>query len=137
MDKNSTDLINEVVRRTESELILFFVLLLVALLLICIPLYAMILKDRKRKGVVETTRQENYIKREALMVEVVKQNTSVISELKVTLDLFHKHTNDSFKRIHDRLDIQIQNSENHNEKLAIMSEKINDIKSHCGRQKNS
>jgi hypothetical protein len=102
----SLDAIHEVVRRTESELILFFTLFLVALISFFIPMYRLISKNRGEDRKAEANRQERYMEREKRIIEVVTANTEVMAGLKATLDKDGKTTTASLERIHTRIDEQ-------------------------------
>ena len=101
--------VNKVVEQTGSELILFFVLVFVSL----IPLYVMVIKDRKAKHSFEVERQRNYMERERSIIDVVTKNSEVISDLRATLANDSKimaealaRNYDGLSRIHERIDLQ-------------------------------
>jgi uncharacterized protein HemX len=71
MNQDTEQIITEVVKKTESDLILFFVLAIVALLIVAIPLYRMVLDDRKR-------RTEHESKREGRILDVISRNSEVV-----------------------------------------------------------
>ena len=98
--------VQEVLNKTNSELILFFILALVAVVIGFIPLYRMNLKNRREHLAHESTRQDKYIEREKEIIRVITLNTEAITGLKTTLDLMSVSTNTSFVRIHERLDGQ-------------------------------
>ena len=84
-----------IVSATNSELILFFVIVAV----IAIPFYVAVLKGRKSDKTHER-------EREAQILEVIKENTAVIAGLKVTLDTSKVDTKSTLDRIHTRIDDQ-------------------------------
>ena len=106
-------IVQDVVGSTHSEIIRFFVIVLVILVAVLLPLYYMMLKDRKARLVHENIRQDKYIARESQIIEVVKANTAAITDLKATIELSRTTTSDSLARIHDRLDVQCRNCADH------------------------
>ena len=82
-----------IVDATNSELILFFVIVAI----IVIPLYIIVLKGRKADKLHER-------EREKAILDVVKENTAVIAGLKVTLDHSGESTKSTLERIHTRID---------------------------------
>ena len=111
MGATEQEIIKEVMQRTNSELMLFFILLLVAMVVVWIPLYRMMRKDR-----IERVKLD--FERERSILDVVTANTDVISELKTTMGIFSKSTNSSFSRIHDRIDQLVSISTVHGNTLA-------------------
>ena len=95
-------ILQEILKKTHSELIVFFVILLIILVAVIIPLYAMSLRGRKERLAHENAR-ENQI------ISVITKNTEVISSLKATLEISGNATSDSLARIHDRIDGQYKN----------------------------
>ena len=132
MDTPTYDqIVKEVVTRTESEIILFFVILLFILVAAVIPMYRMVLKDRKERLMHENTRQDKYIEREkqviGVITGVITRNTEVIAELKSTLELSRTSTSDSLARIHDRVDGQYRNCADHGAALARIQSTLDEI----------
>jgi len=82
-----------IVDATNSDLILFFVIIAV----IVVPLYIVVLKGRK-------TDKQHELKREKQILEVIKENSTVIAGLKVTLDTSNVDTKSTLDRIHTRID---------------------------------
>lgn len=82
-----------IVDATNSELILFFLIVAV----IVVPLYIVVLKGRKADKAHER-------EREKAILDVVKENTAVIAGLKVTLDHSGESTKSTLERIHTRID---------------------------------
>ena len=99
-------LLEEIARQTNSELILFFVVVSVVLVVVFLPFYRMVLKERKERLSQDSLRQDKYIERERQIIAVITSNTEVIAGLKTTLELTTTSTQTSFTRIHDRLDEQ-------------------------------
>jgi len=84
-----------VVDATNSELILFFVIIAV----IAIPLYIVVLKGRKAEQHHEREQRQQ-------LIDVIKEMTSVMAGLKVTLERGTADTKTTLDRIHQRIDGQ-------------------------------
>ena len=84
-----------IVSATNSELILFFVIMG----LVAVPLYIVVLKGRKADKQHELNREQQFI-------EVIKENSTVMAGLKVVLENSGITTEKTLSRIHDRLDSQ-------------------------------
>ena len=80
---------------TSSELILFFLIMAV----VVIPLYWLISKGRKAGRQLEREREQQ-------IIEVIKENSTVIAGLKSTLDDSRAATGEALERIHARIDNQ-------------------------------
>lgn len=109
MNEKSMDLLGSIANNTDSILIAFFIVLIVAL----IPLYVFILNNRKHSAKVESERlkaenerSERYMEREKRIIEVVTNNTVVMSKMAVTLEHDGKDTIGSLTRVHERIDTQ-------------------------------
>ena len=114
-DEMVREIVYKVIDQTESDLILFFVLISVVIIVVTVPLYGIIIKERNARRKHETnlsqqrmdsdnTRQAKYIEREREIIKVITANTEVMSGLKSTLETSNTLTNTSLKRIHDRTD---------------------------------
>ena len=103
MGELETQLVSQVIEKTQSELILFMIIIVVALILVALPLYVMVSKDKKLKTEQENVRQDKYIQREAQIIEVIKENSAVIAGLKTTLDSNGTSFVKSLERVHERL----------------------------------
>jgi len=117
------EIINAVMQRTNSELILFFILLLVAMVLVWIPLYRIFRKDR-----IERVKLEH--EREKQIIYVITANTDVISGLKTTMDIFSSATQTSFSRIHDRIDQLVLKSTEHGKAIARLQASFDSFNKH-------
>lgn len=115
VEQLESEIVNEVVRQTSSELILFFVILLIALVLVVLPLYVLITRERKEKSKLENERLINnekaendrldkFIQRENQIMQVIKENSDVIAGLRVALESTGITTAKSVERIHERID---------------------------------
>ena len=92
-----------IIDATSSELILFFIIVAVAL----IPLYTLVLRGRKAEN-------QHARERDQQLIEVIKENSAVLSGLKVTLDNNGTTFVKALDRVHDRMD-------NQNNALAAIS----------------
>ena len=90
-------IITEVIQNTHNEFLLFFVLIIVAMVICILPLYAMVVKERKAKHKQDTERERQ-------ILAVIKENSTVIAGLKVTLDQSGASVNSTVERIHKRID---------------------------------
>ena len=86
-----------VVSATSSELILFFVILFIFLGVALIPLYTLTLRKRKEERTHEREREQQ-------IIEVIKENSNVISGLKTTLEITGRATTATLERVHTRID---------------------------------
>lgn len=76
----------KIIDKTDSVLIIFFVLLILFLVIAFIPIYKLMIKGREVVTNNENDRMDMAVKREALIIEVVTKNTEVISGLKVLFE---------------------------------------------------
>ena len=89
-------LLEAITGRTDSSLILFFVILAALVL----PLYGLPLRDRKYARQHEKDVQEHHSARERVILDVVKDNSAAITACSTVLD----STKQTIDRMHDRLD---------------------------------
>jgi sensor domain CHASE-containing protein len=108
--QHGSQLLSEVAQRSNSELIYFFIIVAVVLAIVCIPMYRMMLKERKERLIQESIRQERYIEREREIIKVISENSAVIAGLKATFELTGASNHSSFSRVHERLDEIIQHN---------------------------
>lgn len=98
------EIFKSIIQSTHSELILALIVVVVFL----IAVSRLMVKDRKERQVQEDNarieRQQQYIKREAQLLEIISRNTEVIAGLKASLDNNGITTSKSFERVHDRID---------------------------------
>ena len=85
-----------IVNRTDSSLILFFVIAAVMVL----PLYGLLLKDRKATRLHEANMQAQHATRENTILDVVRDTTAAITECTTVI----KGAQSTLDRIHGRLD---------------------------------
>jgi heme/copper-type cytochrome/quinol oxidase subunit 2 len=127
MGNEAQQIVSEVVNKTTSELILFFVLVLVMLIVFFLPLYSMMRKERKERHEQDNIRQDKYIEREKQVIGVITANTQVISGLKTTLEISNTATTSSFARIHDRLDFQSEKMSAQGESIARFQTTLDEL----------
>jgi hypothetical protein len=120
-------ILEKIAAQTNSELILFFILVVVALVVFMIPMYRMMMKDRADKAERDGTRQDKYIEREKQIIAVITANTEVISGLKAMLEITSAATNSSFTRLHERIDKQCNNCFDHGTLLRGLEASLNEI----------
>lgn len=88
MDDKVTGVLPEVVKNTNSELILFFVVAAVVLLVLTIPTYRMIVKAREKK-------RQQYMDRDKedrkIFLDVIKENTQASTKLATVLERIDKN----------------------------------------------
>jgi hypothetical protein len=108
---NYEDLLRDIAQQTNSELILFFIVFLAAMVVVFLPFYLMMGKQRKETREAEKEKRDSYTEREKEIINVIKENSEVNAGLKVTmekyfnlLELINATTNQSFGRIHQRID---------------------------------
>ena len=89
-------LLEAVTSYTDSSLILFFVILAALVL----PLYGLLLRDRKYARQHEMALREHYNAREKVILDVVKDNSAAIAQCTTML----ASTEIAINRIHGRLD---------------------------------
>ena len=107
-------LLEQITAGTDSSLILFFIIVAGLVL----PLYWLILKDRKysrqhenEKRQHENTKHDKYIEREREIINVMREisaviaeNTAITATLKNILHDYGSDTKQSVGRIHERVD---------------------------------
>jgi|GEM_PF-5860919 len=80
MERSELSVLTEIAKTTQSELIIFFIIIAVVVIVVVVPMYILVLRDRRYRSQLDSEKYSNYI-------EVIKANTSVMSELKSTLEL--------------------------------------------------
>lgn len=102
MGANELQTIGDVATKTNSEIILFFVILAIVIIVLAVPLTKM-LNDNTRK------KREQDLKEQQLLLDVVRGNSEVMSQLKTLLESTNsncvqckKEQLASFRRLEDR-----------------------------------
>ena len=97
MGADVQQLVTEIVTKTSSELILFFILFLIGLILVFIPIYR-----------INTKTKENRMKHEMEqwheLVQVVSANTEVMTSLKSVIEHTSHDNKTVLERIQSRID---------------------------------
>ena len=101
MDTIDTEVLTKILDKTDSAIIVLFVLLLLFSVLAFIPIYKLILQSRAADATDENDKMDLTIKREALIIEVITKNTEVISGLK---GLFESTLNPSLQTIEEKIE---------------------------------
>jgi glyceraldehyde-3-phosphate dehydrogenase/erythrose-4-phosphate dehydrogenase len=97
------------------------------LLLVFIPFYRMMTKDRKARAAQDNVRQDKYIEREKEIISVITANTEAITGLKATLELTSTSTISSFARIHERMDSNSEKMNEHGEGITRIQTKLEEM----------
>ena len=97
MSETEQEIINAVINKTDSVMILFFVLFIIGMVAAFIPIYRMQLKDRKELREYDKERQEIYVK-------VVTANTEAMVGIKTLMEANISDTKEGLRRIHMRID---------------------------------
>jgi len=142
MGDNEYKLLYEAIEKAESEIILLFVVLGVFLVLFFVPLYGLILKDRKNQRVIEAERKtmefeaanirhDKYIEREQQIItaftDVVTRNSEAMAGLKSTLDNSGQATIQSLTRVHDRIDGHTKMTQENTDALSSINARVDEL----------
>lgn len=138
MDLNSQEIFQEAIKKAESDIIIFFVIIAVVLIVFIIPLYAMILNDRKANRKIETERikneteainirQDKYMEHERQIIAVITANTKIMASLKTMLERDELTIINSLTHIHDRIDKQCAICTEHCEMVAKIITTIGEV----------
>jgi cytochrome c oxidase assembly protein Cox11 len=129
-EENYKDAVSAVIGKTDSEIILLMVLFLIGLVLVVVPLYRLIIRDRReqRETAVKREKEKNdaEIEREKRVIDVIKENTEVMGSVKVLLKTTARDTKTSLVRIHKRIDEQAT-------AVSAVQSSLDEIKSDTGR----
>jgi len=80
MERSELSVLTEIAKTTQSELIIFFVIIAVVVIVVVVPMYILVLRDRRFKNQLDIEKYGQYI-------DVIKANTAVMAELKSMLEL--------------------------------------------------
>jgi len=102
--KEAANLGESIIHKTGSELILFFIIAAC----VFIPTYWLWTrfesKQRQKMIEHESEQRQKMMEHQDLIIQVIKDNTVVMSGVKVLLETHGDHTDKSMARLHDRLD---------------------------------
>ena len=88
-----------IIEQASSDLLLFFIIAGIVLVVFVAPLYYAVLKDRKAQREHERESRQQ-------IIDVVKENSEVIGSLKITLDNSGTSFVKALERVHERLNEQ-------------------------------
>lgn len=94
MSPEYTDILTKIVQETQSDIILFTIVIIVGLALVFIPFYYTSNKSKKMM-------REQQLEEKKQLINVVEKNTDAISTLKTTLELTNSRMLGLLKRIDD------------------------------------
>jgi len=109
------------VQKTGSELLLFFVIAILGMVLVFIPVLAMLIRDRRAREKLERERENRYIEREKQLMNVLTQNTEAITALKTVFQLTNDNARSALERVHKRID-------DHGTALDYITRSVDEIK---------
>jgi flagellar biosynthesis/type III secretory pathway M-ring protein FliF/YscJ len=102
-----TEVLTEITRRSNSELIYFFIIILVALILVLIPFYKIYTNHMNEKQKISDRKEKNREARNAEerreILTVITTNTKALNELTTFIDILSKSTENNFKIFDKRL----------------------------------
>lgn len=127
MGQNETTIINELIKKTDSVLIIFFVLVIISSVIVIFPIYRLMIKEKNKKNESENERLDKYIKRESQLLDIISKNSEIISQLKTLLEITSNNFNDTVNKLHDKIssiDDKIDNISGHN---IIIDNKVDNI----------
>ena len=110
MEEAETNILTTILNKTDSVIVVMFILVILFLVIAFIPIYKLILQSRADIANNENDKMDLTIKREALIIEVITKNTEVIFGLKV---LFENTLDPSLKEME--------------EKISTLCDKINEL----------
>lgn len=129
-EENYKDAVSAVIDKTDSEIILLMVLFLIGLVAVVVPLYRLIIKDRRLRRESDAAREAEKetadLEREGRVLEVIKENTAVMGSVKELLKSSAKDTKTSLIRIHKRIDEQAVS-------VSAVQSSLDEIKNDTGR----
>ena len=114
----ATDVLKEVTSRTNSELILFFVIVAVVLIILMVPIYRYTINNAREKRKFQNDQNEMQAKRDAEYIKVIQHNSDVNSQLKTMLELNNLNCIQCKAEHQEKLDIAIEKIDLHNDKLV-------------------
>jgi hypothetical protein len=98
------EVLTVIAKLAQSEYLLLLILLIAACVLVFIPLYKVILANRRSKEDMYNLRERNLLEVIANNSEAVAQNSQVIADLRSTIEHDNIVRLDTIQRIHERLD---------------------------------
>jgi len=92
--------LQEMVQKTDSSLIMFFVIILIMSVVFYIPLYRMQIKERKERTEIENLRQDKEFERQQQILSVITSSTEATTTLNATMH----HVNEAITTALDKID---------------------------------
>ena len=105
METNKIELLNSIVEKTDSVLVIFFILVILGGILILIPVYKLFSKNKADKNETEVTKLEKCIQRETQLLDIITKNTEVISEIKILFEVTIKNFSESNSNLNERFNV--------------------------------
>ena len=105
METNKIESLNSIVEKTDSVLVIFFILVILGGILILIPVYKLFSKNKADKNETEVTKLEKYIQRETQLLDIITKNTEVISEIKILFEVTIKNFSESNSNLNERFNV--------------------------------
>ena len=134
MGKNEAGILVEIARMTQSELVAFFIILAVVFIVSVVPIYALLLKNRRHRNQLENERLSQYVEREKRIIEVITANTTTAAELKMlmievrtTLESDRVTFKESLDRIHNMIDRQCDLCTQRGEAIMRVSTALDEV----------
>jgi len=102
--KEAANIGESIINKTGSELILFFII--AAFVFILTYWRWTQFEDKQRQKMIkhESEQHQKMMEHQDLIIQVIKDNTVVMSGVKVLLETHGDHTDKSMARLHERLD---------------------------------
>jgi len=126
-----TGIYEAIIEATNSELILFFIIIAIVVAVVVAPLYIAMLKERKHARQYERERDERVQVHERenrqQIIDVVKENSAVIASLKTTLDNNGASVGKALERVHTRLDGQDKVIRENSTDIAQINTKMSNV----------
>ena len=118
---DTADLLAQIVARTNNDVIFFTIVLVIGLMLVFIPIYRMLAKNRKDDRIAEANERKE-------LMDVIERNTGAFTSLKATIEF----NNDTVTRLLTHIATKSSNVENivtdiydHQIKLIDTLDKVN------------
>jgi uncharacterized protein HemX len=124
--QTTTDVLNQITQKTNSDLIYFFVILAVIILAIAIPLYTLTIKENKAKRQQLLEQAKLQARREEQYIKVIEHNTDVNSQLKTMLEINNTNCIECKYEHQEKLEVLGEKLDNYNKEQMIKITSHND-----------
>lgn len=125
MGEMEKEILSQVIEKTDSVLILFFIVTIIFLVVALIPIYKLVIKNRANIADTENNKIDKSIKREALIIDVITKNTEVISGLKM---IFENTLDPSLSSLENKVDDILLYINKIDSKIEEISSSLKEIK---------